>query len=278
MKVRSRSLPTGWYPDSAGECKREIDDFLRGFTPPEGSWIGGVVPHAGWYFSGKLAARVISVLSGARSPDRVVIYGGHLGGNSGPVVYTEDVWETPMGTQAMDAEIARELIAKGHAVEPGPGFTDNTVEIQLPIIKRFFDGVPLIATHSPSSEKAVRFAAAVDELLKSRGLAAVFLGSSDLTHYGPNYGFTPHGTGSSAVKWVKDENDHSLIRKAIAMDAQALLEDARAKHNTCSAGPIASVIESAVRNGAKAGRLVEYYTSYDIMPGSSFVGYAGIIF
>ncbi|MGO9122917.1 MAG: AmmeMemoRadiSam system protein B [Desulfomonilaceae bacterium] len=278
MKVRSRSLPTGWYPDSAVECKREIDDFLRGFTPPEGSWIGGVVPHAGWYFSGKLAARVISVLSEARSPDRVVIYGGHLGGNSNPIVYTEDVWETPMGTQAMDSEIARELIAKGHALEPGLGFSDNTVEVQLPIIKRFFDGVPLIATHSPSSEKAVQFAAAVDELLKSRGLAAVFLGSSDLTHYGPNYGFTPHGTGASAVKWVKDENDHSLIRKAIAMDAQALLEDARAKRNTCSAGSIASVIESAVRNGAKAGRLLEYYTSYDIMPGSSFVGYAGIIF
>ncbi len=278
MKVRSRSLPTGWYPGSAGECKRELDDFLRGFTPPEGNWIGGVLPHAGWYFSGKLAARVISVLAGARSPDRVVVYGGHLGGNSRPVVYTEDVWETPMGTQAMDPEIARELIAKGHAVEPEPGFSDNTVEVQIPIIKRFFDGVPLIATHSPSSGKAVQFAAAVDELLKSRGLSAVFLGSADLTHYGPNYGFTPHGTGSSAVKWVKDENDHSLIRKAVAMDAQALLEDARAKRNTCSAGPIASVIESASRNGAKEGKLIEYYTSSDIMPGASFVGYAGIIF
>ncbi len=278
MKVRSRSLPTGWYPDSAVECKREIDDFLRGFTPPEGAWIGGVVPHAGWYFSGKLAARVISVLSGARSPDRVVVYGGHLGGNSTPMVYTEDVWETPMGTQALDAELAQELIAKGHAVDPGPGFTDNTVEIQLPILKRFFDGVPLIATHSPSSEEAVQFAAAVDELLKSRGLSAVFLGSADLTHYGPNYGFTPHGTGPSAVKWVKDENDHSLIRQAIAMDAQGLLQDPRAKRNTCSAGPIASVIESAVRNGAKEGKLIEYYTSSDIMPGASFVGYAGIIF
>jgi AmmeMemoRadiSam system protein B len=221
---------------------------------------------------------VISVLSGVRSPDRVVVYGGHLGGNSSPVVYTEDVWETPMGAQAMDSEIARELIAKGHAVDPGAGYTDNTVEIQLPILKRFFDGVPLIATHSPSSEKAVQFAAAVDELLKSRGLSAVFLGSADLTHYGPNYGFTPHGTGPSAVKWVKDENDRSLIRKAIAMDAQGLLQDARAKRNTCSAGPIASVIESAVRNGAKEGKLIEYYTSGDIMPGASFVGYAGIIF
>ncbi len=278
MRVRNRSLPSGWYPGSAGECRLEIDDFLRGFSPSEGSWIGGVAPHAGWYFSGKLAARVISSLSAARHPDRVVIYGGHLGGNSDPIVYTEDSWDTPMGPQAMDTEIARELIASGHAVEAGPRFSDNTVEVQLPIIKRFFDGVPLIATHSPSSEKAVHFAAAVDELLKSRGLAAVFLGSADLTHYGPNYGFTPHGTGSSAVRWVKDENDHSLIQKAIAMDARGLLEDARAKQNTCSAGPIASVIESAVRNGAKQGELVEYYTSYDIMPGASFVGYAGIIF
>jgi MEMO1 family protein len=278
MNVRSRSLPSGWYPDSASECNLEIDNFLQGFIPPEGSWIGGVIPHAGWYFSGRLAARVMSVLSAGRDPDRVVIYGGHLSGGADPIVYTEDAWETPLGAQSMDSEAARELIAKGHAIAPPRGFEDNTVEVQLPMIRRFFQNAPLIAFHSPSSEKAIQLAAAVDDLLKSRNLTAIFLGSADLTHYGPNYGFIPHGTGASAVRWVKNENDGSLIRKAIDMDTQGLLEDARARRNTCSAGPIASVMESAARNGVRAGKLLEYYTSYDIMPGSSFVGYAGIIF
>lgn len=278
MNIRNRFLPGGWYPGSAPECNLEINNFLEGFIPLDGSWIGGVIPHAGWYFSGQIAARVMSVLSAGSDPDRVVIYGGHLRGDADPIVYTEDAWETPMGAQSMDSEAARELIAKGQAAEPHRGFHDNTVEVQLPMIRRFFDNVPLIAVHSPSSEKAVQLAAAVDDFLKSRNLTAIFLGSADLTHYGPNYGFIPHGTGASAVKWVKNENDGSLIRKAIDMDALGLLEDARVKQNTCSAGPIASVMESAARNGVKAGRLLEYYTSHDIMPGASFVGYAGIIF
>jgi AmmeMemoRadiSam system protein B len=278
MNIRNRFLPGGWYPNSARECNLEIDNFLQGFLPLDGNWVGGVIPHAGWYFSGQLAARVMSVLSAAGRPDRVVIYGGHLSGGADPIVYTEDAWETPMGAQPLDSEVARELITKGQAVEPHRGFHDNTVEVHLPMIRRFFDHVPLIAMHSPSSETAIQLAAAVDDLLKSRNLTAIYLGSADLTHYGPNYGFIPHGTGGSAVRWVKNENDGSLIRKAIDMDTQGLLEDAQARRNTCSAGPIASVIESAARNGVREGRLLQYYTSYDIMPSSSFVGYAGIIF
>ncbi len=278
MQARPRILPSGWYPDSATECNREINNFIEGFVPPEGNWICGVVPHAGWYFSGRISARVISLLSAGRVPDRVVIYGGHLGANRNPIVYVDDSWETPMGKQTMDQEIARELIDRHAAVEPQSDFHDNTVEVQLPFIKRFFDKVPLIATHAPSSEKAIQLAATIDDLLKSRDLTAVYLGSSDLTHYGPNYGFTSHGAGPTALKWVKEENDDSLVRKAVAMDAPGVLEDARTKHNTCSAGPIASIIESAARNQAKEGKLLEYYTSYEIMPGSSFVGYAGIVF
>ena len=278
MKTRSRSLPRGWYPDSARECHAEIDDYLEGFNPPQGSWIGGIVPHAGWYFSGKAAARLISTISGGARPDRVVVYGGHLGGHSDPIVYTEDAWETPMGSQPMDCEFAWDLVSKGHAVEPRYGFADNTVEIQLPMIRRFFTGIPLIAVHSPASERAIQLAASVHDMLESRGLNAVYIGSADLTHYGPNYGFTPKGTGASAVRGVKEENDHSLIRKALAMDAQGLLKDAQAKHNTCSAGPIASVIECAVRKGVHEGKLLEYYTSYDMMPNSSFVGYAAIVY
>jgi predicted class III extradiol MEMO1 family dioxygenase len=217
MAARKRALPHGWYPASADECSRDIADFLRGFNPPLGSWLGGVAPHAGWYFSGRAAARVISTLAGSAERDRVVIYGGHLPGHSDPVIYTEEAWDTPMGPQSIDQELSEELASRGEALRATPRFTDNTVEVLLPF-------------------------------------------------------------GAAAVKWVKEDNDKALIDKALALDAQGLLDDAMLRHNTCSAGPIASVMTSVSRRGAKQGNLIEYYTSYDIMPNSSFVGYAGIVF
>lgn len=278
MNTRPSALPRGWYPASAGECVSEINGFLKGFTPPPGTWKGGVAPHAGWYFSGRAAARVVSTIASSTEPDRVVIYGGHLPGHSDPVIYTEDAWETPFGPLHMDSTLSQELAAQGAALRATRSFSDNTVEVLLPFVKHFFPNVQLIAVHAPSSERAIRLGDEVDTLLKKQGLTGVYLGSADLTHYGPNYGFTPKGTGPDAVQWVKEENDKSLVDKALAMDAAGLLEDARVRHNTCSAGPIAAVVASVSRHGVTHGNLVEYYTSYDVMPGSSFVGYAAIVY
>ncbi len=277
MITRRRALPGGWYPGSADECNREIDAFLGGFKPPEGAWVGGVVPHAGWYFSGRAAARVMSTIGRSTHPDRVVIYGGHLSSGN-PIIYTEDAWETPLGPQPLDSSLADELVSAREAMSAGRDFSDNTVEIQLPLVRRFFPDVPVIAVHSPASEGAVILGAALQALLNDRGLSAVYIGSADLTHYGPNYGFVPKGTGADAVKWVKEENDHSLIEKALAMDAKGLINDAKLKHNTCSAGPIASVVTSVSKHGVNKGHLLEYYTSYDVMPNTSFVGYAAILY
>ena len=278
MAIRRRILPQGWYPGSAAECKSDIEKFLEGFNPPDGDWVGGVAPHAGWFFSGRAAARVFATLAKSGKPDRVVVFGGHLGPSSMPVVYPEDSWETPLGEVRMDTSLADALVERGNAKAADSRFADNTVEIQIPFVRHFYPEVPMIAIHSPSSEQALKLSQAVDDLLDEKRLKAFFIGSADLTHYGPNYGFSPKGTGSEAVRWVKEENDRSVIDKAIAMDSVGVLEDARVRHNTCSAGPIASVMASAARRGKKEGALLEYYTSHDIMPGSSFVGYAAIVY
>jgi len=276
--ARKRALPVGWYPDTGSECDRVIEGFLGGFVAPEGKWVGGIVPHAGWFFSGQATARVMKTLSSAGPVDRVVVYGGHLHGGADPIVYTDDSWETPLGPQRLDTAIAQELISSKLAVAAERHFADNTVEVQLPFVRYFFPEASVIAVHSPSSEAAIRLGSTLVEIVRERALNTVYVGSADLTHYGPNYGFSPKGTGAAAVNWVKTENDRSLIDKAVALQAVAVLEDARIHHNTCSAGPIASVVASAAKLGATSGKLIEYYTSYDVMPGSSFVGYAAIVF
>ena len=278
MKTRKRVLPRGWYPVSAIDCNRDINEFLVGFSPPAGIWKGGVAPHAGWFFSGRAAARIISTLAAFTQADRVVIYGGHLPREAEPVVYTEAAWETPLGPQPLDGDLSADLVSSGAAIAAYGDFADNTVEIQMPLVRRFFPGVPVIAVHSPASQRAVQLGKFVNTLLSARNLSAVYIGSADLTHYGPNYGFIPKGTGSAALKWVKEENDRSLIDKAMAMDADSVLNDAATRHNTCSAGPIASVIASVSALGIKQGSLLDYYTSYDISPDVSFVGYAAILY
>ncbi len=278
MKTRKRVLPSGWYPASARECEFDIRNFVNGFNPPPGNWVAGVAPHAGWYFSGKPSARVMKCLASGKAPDVTVVFGGHLSAGHQPVVYMEDAWETPFGNLTMDSRLSEELVSGTNAIKAPSTFSDNTVEIQLPFVKWFFPKSILLAAHSPASMQAASFAASLCELLKQRGLTAVFLGSADLTHYGPNYGFTPQGSGERAVEWVKKVNDRSVVEKALAMDCKAVVDDAQRLQNTCSPGSIISAITCASIHGANAGHLIDYFTSYDVMPDASFVGYAAIVY
>ncbi|MCX5862676.1 MAG: AmmeMemoRadiSam system protein B [Desulfomonile sp.] len=278
MESRRRTLPDGWYPASSSQCTSQIKEFLTGFSPPLGAWTGGIVPHAGWYYSGRAAARVLKTISHNIQPDRVVVYGGHLRGGSNPLIYIENEWETPLGIISMDKKTSQEILSEGLAVAVPPSFSDNTVEVVLPMIKYFFPDAVIIAVHSPASDMAIKLGTSVQELLQAKALSAAYVGSADLTHYGQNYGFTPQGKGSVAVQWVKEENDKILIDHALVMDAPGLLRDSHVRNNTCSAGPIASVIASELKRGVRSGFLVDYYTSYDVTPSSSFVGYAGIVY
>ena len=63
MRLRARMLPTGWYPASQSACRQEIAGYVAGVAPlPAAAKVyGGIVPHAGWYFSGKAAAKVSTV-------------------------------------------------------------------------------------------------------------------------------------------------------------------------------------------------------------------------
>jgi len=281
MNRRKRSLPRGWYPWDGKDCKREIDSFLEGWSPPRdlsiGS-LGGIVPHAGWYFSGKLAARVLSSLKSGRKVEVVVVYGGHLGTEDLPRIVTEESWETPLGEIEIDTDFVRDLMKTIETKKESPSSGDNTIEIQLAMVKYFFPEAKLLAIRSPLSLRAKNLGEAVAEIARREGIHTIAIGSTDLTHYGPNYGFLAKGIGPSAVGWVKRENDKGFIDRALRMDAEGLIKHALENDSACSAGAAASAMATCKAMGAEKGVLLDYYTSYDIMPDDSFVGYAGIVY
>jgi AmmeMemoRadiSam system protein B len=118
----------------------------------------------------------------------------------------------------------------------------------------------------------------VAEIAKAERISLIAIGSTDLTHYGPNYGFLTKGIGPSAVEWVKKENDKGFIDRALKMDTEGLLKHAEENDSACSPGAAASAMVTCKALGAKRGVLLDYYTSYEILPDDSFVGYAGILY
>lgn len=110
------------------------------------------------------------------------------------------------------------------------------------------------------------------------GLSIVVIGSTDLTHYGPNYGFTAKGRGKTAVDWVSKENDRRVIDAMLRMDPEAVIREGLTNDNACCCGAAAAAIAAGKAMGAEKAEQLAYATSYDKSPGDSFVGYVGVLF
>lgn len=285
-KTRKASFSGSWYPASASDCEKEIQAFLEapGFQSiPKANYIGGIVPHAGWYFSGTLACQVISALSdpdATQQPDVVVVFGMHMHPRSTPCIMTEGAWETPFGNIEIDSELSGRLTQNfSFNIETPDRFTpDNTVELQLPFIKYFFNTSRLIPIGVPPAGKSLEIARRLSEIAKQSNITIKVVGSTDLTHYGSNYGFAPVGTGKDAVDWVRNHNDQKAIDRMINMDPEGLIAEGLASSNACCSGAAAAAIAAADTLGAKHAKFIGYRSSYDTHPGDSFVGYTGILF
>jgi MEMO1 family protein len=283
MSLRKSAFSGSWYPADARACENQIKDFLeegknRSTRLPNP--VGGIVPHAGWYFSGSIACNVIHQVAKTASPDVVVLFGMHMHAGSPRVIMPEGEWETPFGPLAVDNALADEITRQyDFQLESPTRFKqDNTIELQMPFIRYFFKDVRVVAMGVPPAPETLALAESVVEISRNLGLRIAVIGSTDLTHYGPNYGFTSKGYGAEAVEWVRNENDRSVIDAMLRMDARAVLREGQKKSNACCCGAAAAAITAGRALGAEKAEELIYATSYDKSPGDSFVGYVGILF
>jgi AmmeMemoRadiSam system protein B len=272
MKLRESSLPPGWYPKNPGEINR----FLSGFE--RGAAASAIAPHAGWYYSGKIAARAVASLE--KNIDTLVVIGGHLPAGYPPLFAMEGAVYTPLGNMEVNTALRDILyIASGGQEDR---FRDNTVEVLLPMARFFFPDASLLWLRLPaeigSFETGKTIAAAASEL----GCTVAVLASTDLTHYGPNYGFSPKGSGTQALRWVEEVNDRHFINAVESGDPAAVLERAERDSSSCSVGAVLGAMGFASAKKLAPARLLEYSTSAAVSAGDaisaatpdSFVGYA----
>jgi MEMO1 family protein len=288
MGIKRADFAGTWYPGSRKECLKSMESFARaGFaTDKEHSGIGGIVPHAGWRFSGLTAYSVFASIQMKKNPELFFIFGRHQPPGGANAVFLDDGFETPLGVLPVHKEVCERLCeASSLRRENAASRTrDNTVELQLPFIKHLFPGSKVVALAVSADERAVDIGEKCAGIAEDLGVKACFIGSTDLTHYGPNYDFMPKGTGAGAVRWVKEENDRRIVEALLSGDPRRVLGEAEGSRNACCPGGAAAAL-AAIREtagiratGPAEGALVQYTTSYDIHPDASFVGYTGIVY
>ena len=280
MSLRRRCLPRGWYPDDPKSLRDLITSWeIQG----NGGAMAAVAPHAGWTFSGRLSALAVASLTPApiaalylMGNFTLAIFGGHLPSGARPLAAGESSFETPLGTLAADTELLQKLNASlDFGIDDQP---DNTVEVLLPIVAILFPGIRILWLRAPNDTSAIDLGEALFKASTALGRTVVCLGSTDLTHYGPNYGFSPQGHGKDAEAWVRDTNDRRFIDALLKMDALEALRRAEAERSACSAGAAAATLAFALSGGATHATLIDYSTSLEVRHDDSFVGYAAISF
>ena len=272
MNLREPCLPHGWYPRQ----KEKIGEFLEPYGKDRPISVpAAIAPHAGWYYSGSLSALAVSSL--VPDAETIVVIGGHLGGGMPLLAAPEDGVLTPLGTMSIDKELRLEF---GKRVSFKPDlYQDNTVEVLLPMVHYFFPRSKLLWLRFPAEMSSFEAGKILYETAMDMKRRIAVLASTDLTHYGDNYGFSPKGRGKAALEWVKSTNDAAFISAVLDGNPDLVLKLAEDDRSACSAGAVLGALGFAA-SGGKSARLLEYRTSADVTADdvvpSSFVGYAAI--
>ena len=280
MKIRRPTQAGSFYEGNAEALKTQIENcFLQELGPkkrPEvnkngpRNVIGLVCPHAGYMYSGAVAANAYYALAEDGKPDTVVILGpNHTGYGSGLALMNEGVWRTPLGDVEVDGETANRIVRETRLVDVDDlsHRFEHSIEVQLPFLQYLYGSgfkfVP-ICFQLQDLQSAVEVGRSLVEVLASKN--AVVIASSDMTHYEPQ--------GNA------EEKDLAALKAVEAMDEKLFYSTIEKRHVTaCGYGPIAAVMVASKGLGATEARLLCYKSSGDVTGDySSVVGYAAVSF
>jgi AmmeMemoRadiSam system protein B len=159
---------------------------------------------------------------------------------------------------------------------------EHAVEVNVPMIQIAFGGAAILPIEVPVNENAAEIGRQTAEKISAANLKAIYLASSDFTHYGTNYRFTPAGVGTAAMNWAK-QNDQRLLNLIAGMKSEAVINEVREHQNACGAGAIVAMLEACKVAGASSAKILRHATSYETLaavapqPPTNAVGYAAVV-
>ncbi|MFP4142180.1 MAG: AmmeMemoRadiSam system protein B [Thermoplasmata archaeon] len=269
--VRKPAVAGRFYPGTESSLKDKIEECFThelgpGGLPSEKSddreLKGLVCPHAGYPYSGPVAAHSYKALVEDGIPETVIFLGpSHQGMGAGIAVAEED-YETPLGVVETDKDMVDALAGDTIKKDDVAHSREHSIEVQMPFIQYFsdsFKAVPICF-----NKQDLKTAKKVGEKLKevTEEEDVVIIASTDFSHY--------------VLEETAKEKDKKAISKIINNDPKGLFEVVEKEHiSMCGYGPVASML---IGSGGEKGELLKYATSGDVTPQKEVVGYGAIAF
>jgi len=280
LKIRHPSQAGAFYAGTAQSLKAQIEGcFTHRFGPGKlptvtedgpRNVVGLICPHAGYMYSGPVAAHAYYNLATDGKPEVVVIFGpNHTGRGSALALMNEGVWRTPLGDVKIDTLTAKQIVDESRIVDidDSAHTFEHSIEVQLPFLQYLYGStfkfVPIcfLMQDLESSREVGR---AVAKALSGKN--SLIIASTDMTHYEPHE--------------QAQRKDKMAIDAVAKMDEELYYSTVESQNiSTCGYGPTVAVITAAKLLGAKRAQLLCYKTSGDVISDfSSVVGYASMAF
>lgn len=263
-----------FYPKEKNQLQQMIHDCtFHEFGPGKNSLhkkvYGAVCPHAGYVYSGPVAAHSFAAIAGQDFELAVILGPNHWGIGCNIATMKDATWETPLGGVEVDSDAADEINGYSKLIEIDyfSHTKDHSIEVQVPMLQDFyrkpFKILPIIL-NDQDYEYSLEVGDAIAKIARRK--KTVVIGSSDFTHYEQND--------------FAHKQDMALIEPILQMDVEGFYRTLHERRVTaCGYGAIASTMVACKELGAKKGELLKYATSGDVSGDkSSVVGYASIAF
>lgn len=276
-KIRLPGVAGSFYPGDSTTLSQMVGKLLDEAKPPaiEGRILGLVSPHAGYVYSGHVAASGYDLLKKKEIKRVIVISPSHIVAFDGSAVYNGTGYRTPLGTIPVDQEFCRKLAeqhpsislsAEGHETIR-QGRMEHALEVQLPFLQNVLDDFTLvpIIMGDQQYETCRALGIALANIIKDE--QTIIVASSDLSHFHPY---------DEAVKL--DQKVLTAVREWDHINLSRNLN--RRVWEACGGGPIVTTMIAAERLGANQVKIIKYANSGDVPVGEkgSVVGYMSAVF
>jgi MEMO1 family protein len=268
-KIRESVIAGSWYPGHPETLKTQVGKYLdqAPIVPLKGATVGLVVPHAGYMYSGAVAAHAYKIL--LQQPfDRVLIIApSHRAHFQGASLYRLGGYRTPLGIVPLDREIVESLLQNASLFQyvPKAEVQEHSLEIQLPFLQVALGKFLLtpILMGDQSFESCRKLAGAIVQACQ--GKKVLLIASSDLSHFHPY----------PEAKRL----DQVVLDRVSAFDPTGLAQDIeKGVCEACGGGPMVALMLAARQLGATKSRVLHYANSGDATGDTqSVVGYMAAV-
>lgn len=258
-KIRLPAVAGQFYPGEKKELEKIIDQFLTQAKPPkiEGEIFGLLLPHAGYVFSGPVAAYGFKAIA-SKNFDTVIIIGDfHYERFEGISIWSAGHWQTPLGKVKIDKELASKILSASERfmVRDSAHLFEHSLEVEIPFLQKVlknFEILPII--FGSEDEDWETLAQAILENTKDKKV--LIIASSDLSHYLP----------------------YEEAQKIDKQTLEAILNKNYQNLEACARDSVKTLMKIAEILGAKA-KLLKYLNSGDTAEDKlQVVGYGAIAF